>query len=596
MCAQFLKSLYVCDRLLLYNHPSSPRTDSTIQVQPPRPNPFATTLYSLGVHGHETYELAERAGHTNLAAIEGTKKSEQVQRYGFAVLMGSIAFWVLILMFGILLGQLISISIIDHEWARLCWMLASPVLGVWLLPFVEMAVRNPWQLMQAILRDRKTSLTWTESQQSCQVAVEGGFRPPHITILIPVYKESVAGVLIPTIRSLLRAVRCYQEAGGKVNIVVCDDGLQLIDHEERSKRIKLYSETGLAWVARPRHGTLIGYTCFIRKGKFKKASNLNNACYVALETQERMRAADANNTFGNLTPNSIPSTDRDLVEYIGALSRTSTVNWTGGDVRLGEILFCIDSDCRFPSNFLLPMAVELFLNPYIGILHYLSKTMMVMYDTFEDWCSWSKRQIDLNRRAYAISGASVYSRGCFEAIRLSSLQSISYWDEDDRPKYWSESHVFADFDLNLRTLIAGHQITLAAYHTSSGYLQFLEGVSLTIYHELAWYEKNAYAKSELVFYPVRYWVFRGPFTSQFRQFIFSNSLPLAQRLWNLYTLGTDFVIASSFPLVIFNYFYIGFQESKKTWPYYYYWKMFLLSFAALIICVCVPLPYLQEEA
>lgn len=45
-----------------------------------------------------------------------------------------------------------------------------------------------------------------------------------------------------------------------------DDGLQLIDDEERRARIDFYADNCIGWTARPKHGV----NGFTRKGKFKK--------------------------------------------------------------------------------------------------------------------------------------------------------------------------------------------------------------------------------------------------------------------------------------------------------------------------------------
>lgn len=47
---------------------------------------------------------------------------------------------------------------------------------------------------------------------------------PHVTIQMPVYKEGLKGVIIPTVTSLLAAVRYYEEQGGTASIFVNDDG------------------------------------------------------------------------------------------------------------------------------------------------------------------------------------------------------------------------------------------------------------------------------------------------------------------------------------------------------------------------------------
>ena len=45
-----------------------------------------------------------------------------------------------------------------------------------------------------------------------------------------------------------------------------DDGLQIIDEEERQARIDFYADHSIGWTARPKHGK----DGFVRKGKFKK--------------------------------------------------------------------------------------------------------------------------------------------------------------------------------------------------------------------------------------------------------------------------------------------------------------------------------------
>jgi hypothetical protein len=58
--------------------------------------------------------------------------------------------------------------------------------------------------------------------------------------------------------------------------------------------------------------------------------------------------------------------------------------------------------------------------------------------------------------------------------------------EDDKYiAYWSESHVSEDFDIALRLQIAGNVVRVASYHND----EFKEGVSLTVYDELARWEK-----------------------------------------------------------------------------------------------------------
>ena len=58
-----------------------------------------------------------------------------------------------------------------------------------------------------------------------------------------------------------------------------DDGLQIIDEEQRQARIEFYADHSIGWTARPKHGA----NGFVRKGKFKKVSttfnNLPSSCF-----------------------------------------------------------------------------------------------------------------------------------------------------------------------------------------------------------------------------------------------------------------------------------------------------------------------------
>jgi cellulose synthase/poly-beta-1,6-N-acetylglucosamine synthase-like glycosyltransferase len=73
-------------------------------------------------------------------------------------------------------------------------------------------------------------------------------------------------------------------------------------------------------------------------------------------------------------------------------------------------------------------------------------------------------------------------------LRWRAIQeAASYEDEDGYEKYWSESHVSEDFDMALRLQVAGYSLRYAAY-TGDG---FKGGVSLTVYDELARWEKYA---------------------------------------------------------------------------------------------------------
>lgn len=102
---------------------------------------------------------------------------------------------------------------------------------------------------------------------------------PHVTIQCPVYKEGLASVIAPTVKSIKQAISTYELQGGSANMFINDDGLQIIDEEERQARIDFYSDHSIGWTARPKHGA----NGFVRKGKFKKVCSLVAALYNAAQ-------------------------------------------------------------------------------------------------------------------------------------------------------------------------------------------------------------------------------------------------------------------------------------------------------------------------
>lgn len=93
-------------------------------------------------------------------------------------------------------------------------------------------------------------------------------------------------------------MQTYARQGGSSSIFICDDGLRVLSGLERDERLGFYREEGVGWVARPREGAGKGKVGdgggsgqagqgFKRRGRFKKASNLNYGwffCHLFLIT------------------------------------------------------------------------------------------------------------------------------------------------------------------------------------------------------------------------------------------------------------------------------------------------------------------------
>lgn len=153
-------------------------------------------------------------------------------------------------------------------------------------------------------------------------------------------------------------------------------------------------------------------------------------------------------------------------------------------------------------------------------------------------------------------------------LRWSAIQEVSYFDEDSYEKFWSESHVSEDFDMSLRLQVNGYIIRMATWAGDG----FKEGVSLTVYDELARWEKYAYGCNELLFHPLRFWFIRGPFTPLFRKFLFSN-IRFTSKVTIISYIGTYYAIGAAWIMTTANYFAIGWYNGYIDKYYIDSWKV-----------------------
>ncbi|KAL7800031.1 glycosyltransferase [Trichoderma ceciliae] len=365
---------------------------------------------------------------------------------------------------------------------------------------------------------------------------------PHVTIQCPVYKEGLTGVIMPTVKSIKQAMSTYELQGGSANMFINDDGLQLISEEDRLARIEFYADNSIGWVARPKHGE----NGFTRKGKFKKASNMNFALMISCKVEEKLQAIDRPPEW---------SQNDEAMAYEEALKEVLEADgraWADGNIRMGDYILLIDSDTRVPADCLLDAVSEMEQSPDVGIMQFSSGVMQVVHTYFENGITFFTNLIYSAIR-YTVSNGDVAPFVGHNAIlRWSAIQQVAYQDEDGYDKFWSESHVSEDFDMSLRLQVNGYIIRLAAWAGEG----FKEGVSLTVYDELARWEKYAYGCNELLFHPIRTWLWRGPFTPLFRRFLFSN-IRFTSKITVISYIGTYYAIGAAWILTVVNYFVMG---------------------------------------
>ncbi|KAK0361487.1 hypothetical protein LTR94_023149 [Friedmanniomyces endolithicus] len=441
----------------------------------------------------------------------------------------------------------------DGNYIRLAFIMLTPVQVFFSLFFAQVIVGCLAQCVGPIKQMKENSRFY-----SAMLPRRLTGELPHVTIQCPVYKEGLVGVIMPTVKSIKQAISTYELQGGSANIMVNDDGLQIIPEEERQERIDFYADNSIGWTARPKHNS----EGFVRRGKFKKASNMNYGLALSCNVEAKLAEIER--------PEGWNQTD-EAIEYERALGEVLEENgraWADGNIRIGDYILIIDSDTRVPADCLLDAVSEMEQSPEVGIMQFSSGVMQVVGDFFENGITFFTNLI-YTAIKYTVSNGDVAPFVGHNAIlRWSAIQQIGYMDEDGYEKFWSEMHVSEDFEMSLKLQCNGYIIRLAAWAGEG----FKEGVSLTVYDELARWEKYAYGCNELLFWPIRMWLWKGPFTPLFRKFLFSN-IRMTSKITIISYIGTYYAIGAAWILTIANYFAIGWFNGYLDKYYIDSWKV-----------------------
>ncbi|PVH93198.1 hypothetical protein DM02DRAFT_244090 [Periconia macrospinosa] len=463
---------------------------------------------------------------------------------------------------------------IDRNFLRLLFALVT-VPQIWLaLFFFQALVGNVLQTIGPIDQLKKNSRFYS-GKAPPRLSIDACESLPHITIQMPVYKEGLHAVIEPTIQSIKAAISTYEMQGGTTNILVNDDGMQLIPEDEAKARQDFYDEHGIGWVARPKHNPNPGdpkERRFHRRGKFKKASNMNYALAISVQVEDLLLKVERDETWTQTRENQAYS--EALNQVVGQMEGEA---WADGNIRIGDYILLIDSDTRVPSDCLLEAVSEMEQSPEVAILQFTSGVMNVTTSFFEKGITFFTNLI-YTQIQYAVANGDVAPFVGHNAIlRWAALQEIAYHCKlDNKEKYWSENTVSEDFDMALRLQTAGYIVRLAAYQG----LGFKEGVSLTVYDELARWEKYAYGCSELIFHPFRDWITCGPFTGLFIRFITSR-MPLPSKVTILAYIGTYYAIGTAWIFTLLNYFLMGWFNNGLLDKYYQ--DSFRIYFSLIVV-------------
>ena len=251
----------------------------------------------------------------------------------------------ILLLGGIYIAKLVREVLLDGNYVRLALIVPAPLLFIISLFFFQTIFTSLLQMVGPIGGAFTNSRFYSYRKPSLPQAVASGFVPPRVSIQMPVYKEGLDSVIIPTIRSLQQAVSYYESHGGSANIFINDDGLRAgISEEDCKLRREFYEDNHIGWVARPKHNGDEGY---VREGKFKKASNMNFALNVSQKVEAYMQELVA------ASGDTLISEKEEADMYQQALARVlkeEPLAWAEGNIRVGEVILIVDSDTRVVSE------------------------------------------------------------------------------------------------------------------------------------------------------------------------------------------------------------------------------------------------------
>ncbi|KAI9887885.1 MAG: hypothetical protein M1823_000273 [Watsoniomyces obsoletus] len=524
----------------------------------------------------ESEKKAAKVSEVEIDPESGEVIPEQRPTHLMNTILVSITLTLIVVMLGAGFRQIAIEVMVDKGYLRIAFILLTPIQVFFTLFFAQVLVGCIAQCVGPV-RQMETNSRYYSALPPARLSSR---ILPHLTIQCPVYKEGLHSVIAPTVRSVKQAISTYELQGGSANMFINDDGIQLLPEDQRNERIEFYADHNIGWVGRPKHGI----DGFLRRGKFKKASNMNYALMVSCCVEEKLAQLQRPPSWTQ--HDEAVEYDRCLREVLEEEGRA----WADGNIRLGDYILlskqalaskisasqssnalniiAVDSDTRVPADCLLDAASEMEQSPEVGIMQFSSGVMQVVHTYFENGITFFTNLIYTAIRYTVANGDVAPFVGHNAILRWSAIQQVSYMDEDGYEKFWSESHVSEDFDMSLRLQVHGYIIRLAAWAGEG----FKEGVSLTVYDELARWEKYAYGCNELLFHPIRFWPIRGPFTPLFRKFLSSN-IRFTSKITIISYIGTYYAIGAAWILTTANYFAMGWYNGYLDKYYIDSWKV-----------------------
>jgi len=380
-------------------------------------------------------------------------------------------------------------------------------------------------------------------------------KPPHAkwldcTIQIPVYKESLQEVLIPTLKSCIVSRDCYRRStGAECNICICDDGMMALLKNNFAAAEMLWETIEatrgrvfklsmlLQQVPRPSRRHLKGLSSravyevfhrmlfyyhydiafvarstYDRRGKFKKAGNLNSHLRLAWGAEQIAEAEKISFEEALIQASHNPDGSR--------------FTMFGGNIKIGDLIIVNDADARMAETVILKTVPEFINDPSLGFTQHATKTLndqrgesyyINMLTAYTDALYQGHFLLSSILGCHPpLVGHSIFLRSdaLTQCGRIRTLRKTQRWlntiglpflsidqvgvvnlNDNGSTEYWSETHVSEDFEVMIHFYNLGFNGRYVAYPDC----EFQEGITRTFDEEAGRHRKFSLGAHELMF-------------------------------------------------------------------------------------------------
>ncbi len=338
-----------------------------------------------------------------------------------------------------------------------------------------------------------------------------------VTVQVPVYTESFS-VIRKTLEDALAAVAAYNEVSNQTaNLIVSDDALMLwADNdlpgflaraktkgiedrseaeEEATERTDFYRRNNISFVARPK--PIVGHESSQRRGRFKKAGNLNKTIQLA-EAIAKKREMDR--------------MDYDTALQLSLRDDVFHAMHVEGRIELGDVILMLDKDSVTPRDALVMTIPEFVRDERLAYTQHKTVASNAGESYFTGVMDLFTRLVfGLVFPAKALQGWMPPFMGHNGFVRKSVLADSGYWSED---------RVGEDLNFALWATASGNRGKYIAYKGVS----FGEQVTRSYTEEAGKYHRYGFSILEIILNPVSSWFKRGVFTDRFKYYIRSPGL------------------------------------------------------------------------